>query len=278
MTKILYVITLYGCSLEASAAFRTLLLGHKDIYKDIFVYDNSPETGTTGIGVGRYVGDTGNGGLGKAYNAACRYARQEGYGWLLLMDQDTYFPDGAVGSYIKAAEEHPQFTMIVPRHVIENGKYLSPTPYRMHTSHICESAPTGAVKFRNASPINSGIMVTVDSFLRVGGYDENIWLDFSDIAFIEKYQKAYPEYYVMEDVVCRQTFSGMEEDREKVYRRFCVYLECARNFRKDTSGNSLSLTVTTLRPTLSRTIKERTLRYLRAYLSYYLLNKKNRNV
>ena len=278
MAKILYVITLYGCRLEDAAAFMTLLSGHKDIYGDIFVYDNSPQVQTTAVSVGQYVRDTGNGGLGKAYNAACEYAKNEGYDRLLLMDQDTFFPANAKECYTKAVEEHPQMSMIVPRHVIENGKYISPTPYRLHTSHICETAPVGIVKFSEACPINSGILLTVDSFSKAGGYDENIWLDFSDIAFIEKYRKSYPEFYVMDDVTCRQTFSATETDKDKVYHRFCIYLECARNFRKGTSGNCLSLTFTTLRPTLSRTLRELTLKYLRAYLSYYLLNKKNRNV
>ena len=277
MTKILYVIVLYRCRLEDSAAFKTLLFMHKDIYKDIFVYDNSPEPQTTNVNVGQYVNDTKNGGIGMAYNAAVRYALKEGYQWMLLSDQDTNFSIDAIACYERAAEEQSQYQMIVPRHKIENGKYISPTHYRMHTSKICDSAPTGAAKFSDVCPINSGILITVDSFSRVGGYYDDIWLDFSDIAFIEKYKKTYPIFYIMEDVTCLQTFSAMETDRQKVFSRFCIYLECAHNFRKCTSGNFLSLTCTTLRPTLSRTLKERTLRYLKAYCDYYISNKKNRN-
>lgn len=275
---ILYVIILYGCRLEDSTAFQTLLLKHRDAHPHIFVYDNSPVAQTTDLSIGQYVHDTGNGGLGKAYNAACRYAKKMGYRWLLLLDQDTFFPDNAYDEYHKAIEMQLRVPMIVPRHVIEGGGYISPTHYCMHTSHISDAAPVGLVKFCQVCPINSGILLTVESFSNVGGYDELIWLDFSDIAFIEKYQKSYSEFYVMPDVTCRQSFSAIETDKNKVFHRFCIYLECARNFRKATSGNCLSLTFTTLRPTLSRTVKEHSMRYLRAYWEYYIKNKNNRNV
>lgn len=277
MAKILYVIVLYGCRLEESTAFKTLLFSHRDVYKDVFVYDNSPNSQTTTINVGQYICDTRNGGLGKAYNTAFRYAMQKGYQWMLLTDQDTFFPTNAKDCYKKAIDEHPLCPMIVPRHAIISGKYISPTPYRMYTSHICKSTPIGITKFSDVCPINSGILLTVESFSRVGGYAENIWLDFSDIAFIEKYRKTYPKFYIMDNMTCLQNFSGIETDKEKVFHRFCIYLECAHNFRKEVSGTFLSLTLTTLRPTLSRTLKERTLRYLEAYWNYYIRSKENRH-
>lgn len=277
MGNILYVITLYGCRLEESATFKTLLKGHNDALNDIYVYDNSPYEQTTDVEVGKYVHDCCNGGLGKAYNAAYRYAIEKGYLWLLLLDQDTDFSNDAIDSYKAAICLHKSVSMIVPRHTIATGQFISPTPYCLFTSHICNSAPVGTVKFSDASPINSGILVSLDSFSRVGGYYEKVWLDFSDVAFIEKYKRLYPEYYVLPSVICRQTFSGMETDKKKIFQRFCIYLECARNFRKCVHGTSLALTIATLRPTLSRTFRERSLKYFWAFFNYYLGNKENRH-
>ena len=277
MNRILYVITLYGCMLEEAATFKTLFHGDKNYFKDIFVYDNSPMKQNESIKVGKYIHDICNGGLGKAYNAACVYAKENGYQWLMLLDQDTYFPENAIENYNEAIVSQSSVSMITPRHIIENGKFISPTPYHMFTSHVCTDAPTGIVKFSDASPINSGMLVSVESFCHSGGYYENIWLDFSDVAFIEKYKKLYHEYYVMANVICRQTFSGIETDKKKIYQRFCIYLECARNFRKCVHGISLALTVATIRPTLSRTLKTLNLKYIFAYFKYYLGSKENRH-
>ena len=52
-----------------------------------------------------------------------------------------------------------------------------------------------------------------------------------------------------------------------------TYLECARNFPRHSFADSIILAIATLRPTLSRTIKERTLRYIKAFFEIYFFNK-----
>lgn len=80
----------------------------------------------------------------------------------------------------------------------------------------------------------------------------------------------YPEYYILSDVVCIQSYSALETDHQRIYKRFCIYLECARNFPRHSLFDNLVLAITTLRPTLSRTIKERRMCYIRAYWNIYL--------
>ena len=265
MPSILYILVIYGREATEAEAMRTLFAGHDDQLRHLFIYDNSPSPHTPPQGVAHYVHDPSNGGLGRAYNTACRYAKTEGYEWLLLLDQDTTFPPDAIDRYENAIAAHPETDMIAPRHMVSGGKYLSPTHYRMKTSHLQDSAPTGTVAFKDACPINSGLLVSVKSFIKAGGYDEPVWLDFSDIRFIEKYRKHYSTFYVMPDLVCQQGYSGLDTDPEKVFHRFCIYLQCAAAYPRDSWTDTLALTVTTLRPTLSHTIRQRTLRYLKAY-------------
>ena len=59
-------------------------------------------------------------------------------------------------------------------------------------------------------------MVNVDAFYKAGGYDEKVILDFSDIRFMEKFQKIYPEFYAIREVVCLQEFSIEERDFNKL--------------------------------------------------------------
>ena len=267
---ILFVLVIYKCTVEESMAFKSLI-GIENA-KDLFVYDNSPYMQNTDLCVAEYVHDLSNGGLGKAYNAACKYAIQHKYKWLLLLDHDTFFPENALPAYREAIVSQ-QVDMIVPRHIISDGRFVSPTPYYMKTSDLQNTAPVGKVSFSSVSPINSGMLISVDSFKSVGGYEEAVWLDFSDICFIEKYKKKYSEYYILPDVICTQAFSAIETDYAKVYKRFCIYLECARNYPRHSVWDNISLTITTLRPTLSRTLRERRMCYIKAYWKIYMRKK-----
>lgn len=271
---ILFVLVICECTVEQSTAFRTLIAPHSEAIANTFVYDNSRLSQTTSYKVAEYVHDTANSGLSKAYNEACKFALSNGYKWMLIMDQDTEFPDNALEQYIMASTLG--YDMIVPRHQVASELFLSPTPYRMKSSDLQKHAPTGEVDFKDCAPINSGILLTVESFIKVGGYEEAVWLDFSDICFIERYKKYYHSFYVMPKVTCIQAFSSLEQDKSKIYKRFCIYLECARNFPRTTIFDSLSLLITTLRPTLSRTVKERTMTYLKAYIKIYVLGHKRR--
>lgn len=267
---ILYVLVLYKCTLEESKSFQTLLADSPDEQRHIFVYDNSPYRQETATPIAHYVHDIQNGGLGKAYNTACRYAQEHHYQWLMFLDQDTEFPAHAIEKYRQAIADHPQQQLIAPRHRIQTGEFMSPTHYRMKASDLQKTTPTGIVAFNQAAPINSGMLVTVSSFLQAGGYDEAVWLDFSDIRFIEKYKRHYTHFYVMDDLICMQHFSATDTNPESVMKRYCIYLECASNYPKETILDSIAMLITTLRPTLSRTVRERTFKYLRAYWHIYL--------
>lgn len=271
--NILLVLVIYGCTVEQSTTYKTLIATNAEAVRNMFIYDNSPIEQTTSLNVAKYVCDTSNGGLSKAYNEAYKFAISNGYQWLLLLDQDTHFPKNALECYKKAAIDN-MAQMIVPRHKVAGDLYMSPTPYRWKSSDLKAQTPTGLVNFSTCSPINSGIMVTVESFMKAGGYDEKVWLDFSDVCFIEKYKRHYTSFYVMPEVTCLQEFSGLDTDPKKVYKRFCIYLECARNYSKTHLADKLAMLITTLRPTLSRTIKECTSKYLNAYWNIYIRDNK----
>lgn len=275
--KILYVIVIYRCKLEDSRAFQSLIGNNAEEQKHLFVYDNSPYKQMTSIPVAAYIHDLSNSGLSKAYNQACQFAQAEGYQWLLLLDEDTFFPSHSLDAYKKAIKEHPAITLIAPRHKVSNGLYLSPTPYWMKTSALQAYAPTGIISLKKYGIINSGMLVSTESFINVGGYEEKVWLDFSDVCFIEKYKKAYTSLFILPDIVCHQAFSGIDDHPERIFKRFCIYLECARNYPKPHIINdAIALAITTMIPVIYRTIKDKTFKYIIAYWKYYILGKKTR--
>lgn len=264
---------LYKCTVEDCKTFSTLLADLPEEHINLFVYDNSPNRQTTSIAVGRYIHDTANGGIGKAYNSACEYAKENHYKWMMLLDQDTEFPEGALAKYSKAVVDHPDLQMFAPRHKMNTGEYMSPTHYRHKTSRPQKFTLKGITEFSKACPVNSGILLTVSSFVKAGGYDETVWLDFSDIRFIEKYKKHFDRFYIIEDLVCLQNFSATEKDPERIIKRHQIYLECAANYPCDTLSDSIAITYTTFRKSLSQTYRTRRLKFLTDYWNIFLMKK-----
>lgn len=267
--KILFVIVLYKCKLEECHTYQTLL---KDIEssEDLFVYDNSPMAQNTDIKVGQYIHDTNNSGLSVAYNRAAEYAKENGYTWLLLLDQDTTFPKGALREYKKAILEHPEVHMIAPKHKISTGLYISPTKYKNFISEEQSEVLDGMVSFDDACPINSGIMVDTESFFKAAGYDESVYLDFSDISFIRRFKKIVPEYYVLPNVLCLQNYSVNDIDINKVKMRFKIWLDCASHLTFENIGEKNSLIYTVFRRSFALSWFHKNISFLLLFLRFIL--------
>jgi GT2 family glycosyltransferase len=266
--KILYVIVLYNCELYKTKTYSTFL---KELRSTIFIYDNSPVKQNISKDNVVYVHDSSNSGLSVAYNKAAQYAKENGFDWILLTDQDTSFPEHALDRYISAINSQPDIKMIVPIHQIANGKFISPTPYHLKGSRPTDRKYFGVLKFSEAAPINSGMLIHVDAFWRVGGYDEDVVLDFSDVRFIEKFKKIFPVFYAMPDVVCLQDFSINEHDAGKLMIRFQIYLRCALACKRESLIDTFGYFFVTLKRTLRLTLQCRSLSFLQTYWKEYLL-------
>src|SRR5690606_38017857 len=88
----------------------------------------------------------------------------------------------------------------------------------------------GKQDFGTNSLVNSGMLITVDSFRKVGGYNEKVKLDFSDHQFIEDYKQKYKQFVLVEST-CIQSFSAIEDSKEKQIIRFRYYCEGVYNFK-----------------------------------------------
>ena len=61
-----------------------------------------------------YIHDRRNSGVSKAYNIASDYAIKNGYNWILLLDQDTFFPPGSIEKYIESKHIYKQYLLFAP--------------------------------------------------------------------------------------------------------------------------------------------------------------------
>jgi GT2 family glycosyltransferase len=182
---ILPVIVLYNCALEESETYRTLGPQLRDRkVGPVVVYDNSSEScplpydpNLTFI----HHHDAGNGGIAAAYNFALRIAVDRRIGWLLLLDQDSKFPDDYLTAVDQAICEYASTSSViaaVPRAWWKNQlfspnqvRYGRHTPLHRDLEGVCEHEITA---------INSGAMVRTEFLFRLGGFTPNYRLDCVD--------------------------------------------------------------------------------------------------
>jgi len=206
---IVAVIVLYKMSLEESSTFITLTKSLKSIGAklDLFVYDNSPSAQELDHSKYKqwtisYVHDKNNPGVSTAYNRACDYAVEQGKKWLLLLDQDSIFPPDAIMRYAESISSVVA-PLVVPRLVSSTGRVASPARYALHRgSHIRRSdLPPGVNDLRRRSFLNSGILVAVEAFKAVGGFDTELFY-YSDHDFFFRFGKHYNKYFLLDiDVI-----------------------------------------------------------------------------
>lgn len=240
--SLLIIIVIYKRALEACESFQSILgMRAGNTKLNVFVYDNSPTSqhieNYDSLKLS-YFHDPKNSGVSKAYNVGVDHAGKNQKEWVLLLDQDTRLPNSILEDYGRAIPENPDINLFAPVLKLKNGKIFSPSRYRFKRGFYVDKMAAGAQSLYKFAPVNSGIMVKVAAFLKVGGYNENVKLDFSDFQFIERFRKQYPHFHVM-NVECIQDFSNDDGSLESQSVRFRYFCEGARNMEGQRIWDSL---------------------------------------
>lgn len=227
MGDILAVVVLYESDLFQCSTYKTLL-EHSGL--PVFVYDNSRISRISQALPGHfvYVHNPDNAGVSAAYNRAARYALENEFEWILILDQDTVFPYDIISEYRKAIGSNPGVHLFAPLIKIDDEHYLSPSVKKHRVSHLTKKAVSGKLELSKYAVINSGMLIRLSAFFACGGYNEKVWLDFSDHQFTERFQKHFLYFYAI-DAVCFQNFSNQNHNVEGLiarYRIFCSSLKC----------------------------------------------------
>ena len=170
MINIAGVVILYNPDPQVTIEnIRTYIGGVKKLY----VYDNSEdkhpliETLLAQLGSSvsyHFFGS--NEGISKRLNDAANEAIREGYDYLLTMDQDSSFTEGALDQYLKLVQEN-KIEHVAQFEVNSDPKHLkiSDIPVAMD------------------SLITSGTIMDLSVFSKIGGFDENLFIDFVDVEY-----------------------------------------------------------------------------------------------
>lgn len=233
-----FIIVLYNCILKDSESFKTieksLELGNEKGY--LYVYDNSPERQIVQNenevwSTINYIHDPMNSGLGVAYNSGVKVATEMGFNWIVLLDQDTDFAINFISSINLVLSQSNTFKLLAPILKLKTGESFSPCRYKFKRGHSVNLVE-GVYSLKKISPVNSGMVINIAAFNKVGGYDEKVKLDFADFQFIERFRSVYGEFYLL-DSVGIQDFSNVDKDLNKNIFRFSIYLECAKKCNRN---------------------------------------------
>ena len=207
LAELLVVIVLFKKKPEQSSAYISIQTAHNILpsFPAIFIYDNSPHSCLLTDSHIIYRHDPENSGVSKAYNEAVVLATKKNKKWMLLLDQDTNVDTIIFQKFLDSTLKYPASVAFVPKMKDEIG-LLSPFQFssgRGKRMEVCKEK----YLLENFRFINSGLFIQCSAFLKAGGYEENIPLDFSDIAFGEKLKKI-TDHFIVIDTTLDNPFSG----------------------------------------------------------------------
>lgn len=245
---------------------------------DLFVYDNSPNASEENhfqfhrFNI-TYVHDPLNAGVSKAYNSGAQFAEISGKEWILLLDQDTSFPEGFVYRYQEAAIKNPGIKLFCPILKTQFGQNMSPCLYLHKRGRWVKHLDPGIVNFNTSfSPVNSGMMINLAAFNKAGGYKESVRLDFADFQFIERFKRHFNSFFLL-DLVCLQDFSGFEKKISVLSTRFKFFCEGARNCDRNKFSDRSWYLLAVIRRLTGLIVKTRSIKFIRVFFSEYLFKK-----
>ncbi|MCM4150242.1 glycosyltransferase family 2 protein [Arenibacter sp. N53] len=273
LESLLIIIVIYNRALEDCESFQSVLqMTEKESDINLYIYDNSklPQKINDTQGVSMvYNHDSNNSGVSRAYNQGAFHAQKTNKKWILLLDQDTTLPSNILKEYKSSIDRHPDIKLFVPILLLENNRIFSPCVYKFKRGFHPKSINVGVNSLNQLTPVNSGMLINLDSFLNVGGYNDKIKLDFSDFQFIERFRQKYSDFYVL-NTTCRQDFSNDEVSYSSQINRFRYYCNGARNIDKPSFIDKCQYGTIVFLRAIMLTIKYRKLRFLLIFINSYL--------
>lgn len=183
------IVVLYKTHPRDSVTLQTLLRAADWIEKQpirlaISIHDNTPEGQEPGPLPAdiRYTAAKRNPGLAIAYNTAAAAASEEGYEWLLTLDQDTELPEDFLEVMFRETEiyeKERRVGAVVP-HIFDQGRHISPFRFVCGFWPIVLPPSFDGIAPQYSSAINSCTFLRLSALEKIGGYDRRFPINNSD--------------------------------------------------------------------------------------------------
>lgn len=231
INKTLIIIVLYNERLASSASFNSLIKCKEEL--NIYVYDNSAlsDESATRYPFVTYVHNPANPGVSTAYNSGAKFAQQNAKNWLLLLDQDTILPNNFVEMLEQQMNNQPESDLFAMR-LLKNENLISPCGYKYKRGYALSEMSAGRNAIKHITFLNSGLIISVDLFLKAGGYDPNVPLYFSDFVFVNRLRKL-TDYFVLLPINLTHNLSSDDMSNIPAFKvRYDLYIKGAIEAKK----------------------------------------------
>jgi GT2 family glycosyltransferase len=253
LVRILVVIVLYKMKPDDSAALRTLLAAIPSLQNGqaeikVLLYDNTPGGQVVGVlptGV-QYKADPENGALYTACNYALEVAHEEGFEWLLTLNQDTTLPMDFLCKLCNAA------MFVAPMHnvagivpsITSNGRVVSPFTLMKYWTFMGHF-PNGfvGIPLRNVYAANSASTIKVTALKAIGGFDPRFPLDLIDFDVNYRLHRQDLRFLVAGNIHVGLELSTDDLKRRSSPGRYKDYLRAEEVFCDEYLGSVVSIVV-----------------------------------
>ena len=238
VSKVLFVIVLFKTRLTDSLTYNSLRTAVMSFLPegqvDLLICDNSPvqeinqqDYENDKFFSVAYLHDPNNPGISLSYNRAAKFAVEKGKKWMLVLDQDSILPENSLDKYMEALITWPDYPIYTPQ-VYAQNVLLSPCRYFMHRGSPLPHVKSGVNTIIGKNVVNSGLLISLDAYQKVGGYDEKVWLYFSDFVFFNRLKEYYKEFVVVNCRIEHELSSSDYSNYEFAYKRFTYYCQGAK--------------------------------------------------
>ena len=178
----------------------------------LFVVDNSDTINSTliekikNLKTVEYICNKSNLGIAAALNIGANNAIQEGFEYLLTMDQDSEAPPNLVLNLVKCFSKELNIAIVSP--LLQSSKAKNIVNIR---GKSCEQVFTAWT---------SGNLVKLSTYKLVGGYKEDFFIDYVDHEFCMRINKLGYKIYVCNNTILKHNLGEIEE---KVFFHRKVY-------------------------------------------------------
>lgn len=263
---LLPIVIIYQEDYHDSNIYKSLLYKYDHLH--IILYDNSPTPVNQKYSSQyiHYFHNPDNGGVTVGYNKGADFgASNLNVEYIVLLDQDTQFEENYLEK-LSIEISRKAYDLYAPVIKTRDNNPCSPVKVTPLSIKGIDIKP-GIIPLSEYKPINSGACIRLASFMKVGGYNENIKLDFADFDFFERLNATVSNYMIV-DSVAYQSFSNEEKNPTKLFGRFKQYIHDAIHF-----DSSHSIWFIVLKHTLALTLRTKNLHFFVYYISNYIFRK-----
>ncbi len=165
----------------------------------------------------QFIENDGNFGIAAALNQALEYAKINKYDWLISLDQDSIVPQNMIKEYIESIN------------VLTVG-IVCPRIYDINNFREEIDRPKFELIQNEEDVITSGSCINIQAAIKVGGFDERLFIDFVDTEFQKRILLADYKIIRNNSVVLTHEIGNITEKKIFKYKILCTNHNSIRRF------------------------------------------------